>query len=264
MSSGAEQNNTILKLHSVSKSFSKDEGLKVSVLKDISFEISATDKGSITTILAPFGSGKSTLLKIISGLIQQTSGEITFANTNKKSAVYIPEKPSSLPWLNVTENIKIGLKQSEDKKRFNEIISLVGLKGYEDHSPDNKSSGFRFRISLARALALDPLFILIDDSFKLIKNQSREELYKIISNISNQKKQNFIIATTNLIEAINLSEKIILISKKPGRVIKIIDISEQDKTSLKDYKSEKFTLIKTEIEDAFRTAESVSTINYSV
>ena len=258
--------NILLKLESISKNYSEEAGLNINILEDINFEIGAAETGTITSILAPFGSGKSTLLKIISGLIEPSKGKIFYYDAERgKKIPYIPEKPSSFPWLNVRENIELVLGLSEDKKfNLNQIISLVGLTGYEEHFPHNKSTGFRFRISLARALALNPVLILIDDAFKLMKKESKSEIYDLLTDLSSNKKQSFVLATTNLIETVRLSDKIILMSKKPGKIIKEIKINKDDKPALNDNKSEIFTTIKSEIETSFQAVESLTMINYSV
>lgn len=250
--------NFLLKLESVTKYYSVDAGLKIYILEDINFEIPVSESGSVTTILAPAGSGKTTLLKIISGLTEFSSGKITLDSEKKNTLPYIPEKPSSFPWLNVKENIELVINHSEEKKyKFNELISLVGLTGYEDHFPHNKSIGFRFRISLARALALSPPLIIIDDSFKLIKEDSSEEIYSLVKSIVLKEKQCFILATTNISEAIMLSDNIILMSKKPGKIIKQIVIDNEEKHHFFNIKSEKFTVLKNEIENAFVTKTSL-------
>jgi ABC-type nitrate/sulfonate/bicarbonate transport system ATPase subunit len=251
---------------SVSKTYSSEAGLNINVLEDINFEIFSSENGTITSILSPFGSGKSTLLKIISGLIEPSSGKIYFNGSEKKKIIpLIPENPSSFPWLSVKKNIEFGLNLSEEKKySLDDLISIVGLKGYEDHFPNNKSLGFRFRISLARALAINSSFILIDDSFKQMNKESREEIYFLLNEISSHQKQNFILATTNLVEVIKLSSKVILMSKNHGKIIKEIVIEKSDKLQLNDYRSEKFTMLKNEMEMAFESVESLTTINYSL
>ncbi|OGU71844.1 MAG: hypothetical protein A2V93_12155 [Ignavibacteria bacterium RBG_16_34_14] len=267
MFSGVElSQNSLLKLESINKTYSSETGMNFNVLEDISFEIPSSETGTITTILAPFGSGKSTLLKIISGLTEPTGGKVYFDGSEKKKIVpLIPEKPASFPWFSVKQNIEFGLKLSKNKKYdLIQLIELVGLSGYKDHFPHNKSLGFRFRISLARALALNPSLILIDDSVKLINKESKEEIYNLLNELSSHQKQNFILATTNLLEAIRLSDKIILMSKKPGRIIKEIGIDKRDKTQLNDHKSEKFTMLKNEIKKTFEAVESLTTINYSL
>jgi len=262
------KNSFILKLNSVGKYFLAEAGMKLNVLEDINFEIPVSSEGSITSIIAPFGSGKSTLLKIISGVIEKDRGEIFFGDSqssNKNIIPLIPEKPSSFPWLSVRQNIKFGFNLTENKKyNLDNLIALVGLAAYSDHYPDNKSCGFRFRISLARAMALNPSLILIDDSFKQMDLESREEIYKLIYDLSSSEKLNFIIATTNLVEAIQLSGLIFLMSAKPGKIVHRIETGGKYSPEMRNLKSEKFSSLKSEIEEAFQSVHSLKTINYSV
>lgn len=256
----------LLKLESVNKTYSAEAGLKINVLEDISLEIQASDTGTITSILAPFESGKSTLLKIISGITDYASGRIYINDSETKKRIpIITEKPSSFPWFNVAQNIQLVFEFSENNKyTLAELISMVGLKGYEDHFPNNKSFGFRFRISLARALALNPEFILIDDSFRVMRKESREEIYVLLKELSLKKKKNFILATTNVVEAIQLSDKIFLMSKKPGKIIRMIETQRDESSYFENRKSEKFTLYKTEIEQTFESVGALTKINFSV
>ena len=257
-------NNFILKLDSISKYYLAEAGLKINVLEDISFEIPFTNEGTITSILAPFGSGKSTLLKIISGVVKKDSGEISFGDS-QNAIPLIPEKPSSFPWMNVKQNIEFGLSLSKNKKyNVDDLISLTGLTGYGDHHPDSQSLGFRFRISLARAMAVNPSLILIDDSFKQMKKETKEEIHQLISDISSLEKMSFIISTTNLVEAIQLSDVILLMSAKPGKIVHRIETGKGDSLELRNVKSEKFAALKAEIEEAFHSVHPIKTINYSV
>jgi len=258
-------NNSILKLDSIGKYYLAEAGLKINVLEDISFEIPVSNEGTITSILAPFGSGKSTLLKIISGVIEKDGGQIFYGDSQNKNVPLIPEKPSSFPWMSAKQNIEFGLSLSKKKKySVDDLISLTGLSGYSDHHPNNKSYGFRFRISLARAMALNPSFILIDDSFKQMNNETKEEIHQLISDLSFSEKINFIIATTNLVEAIQLSDVIFLMSAKPGKIVHRIETGKKHSPELKNIKSEKFATLKSKIEELFHSVYSIKTINYSV
>jgi NitT/TauT family transport system ATP-binding protein len=261
--------NPLLKLEEIDKFYVSEGGVKVKVLNDINLEIKSSEKASLTTILAPFGSGKSTLLKIISGIVKSTAGKIllngSLADYQKTKLPFIPEGPSSFPWCNVYQNIRFGLDlQSNSIRNIEELISLVGLTGYEDHYPHNKSLGFRFRISLARSLAINPPFILIDDSFKNIKQESKEELYELLVKVKDVDKQNFILATTNVIEAIQLSDEIHLMTNAPAKIFRTIKVDKVNTALLKDQDEEKFTSLKTELEEAFKSVQSLKTINYSV
>ena len=264
----------LLLLNNISKFYEGTTGLKINILEEINFSIDASDagsQGSIISVLAPFGSGKSTLLKIIAGIENPSNGEVLLNGKNiHKSDIkipYIPEKPSSFPWLSVEQNIQFGMRLNKNelnKTTTQSLINLVGLKGYENHFPHNKSLGFRFRIALARALTLNPTLILIDDSFKTMDSETREEMYNLLINISIELKKVFVISTTNVVEAIRLSNMILLMSSKPGRIIKEIISEPENILKEETFKSEKFTHLKNEIENAFRNAKIINTINFSV
>lgn len=248
----------ILDIKNLDKSYYNDAGLRQIVLEDINLKVKSSDSaGSFTSILAPIGSGKTTLLKIIAGL-ESFNGEVSL--DGKRIAgpigkiIYIPEKPSSLPWLDVKENIELPSKlyKRGDKKfnfNVNELINMVGLSGYEDFYTSSSTSGFRLRIAIARALSFNPKFILLDDVLKNLDGETRLELIELLRDLTALNDLSFLLATTNISDAILLSQKIFLMRKNPGKIIKEIDIP---KLSLAD-NSEIITKFKNEIEYAFKS-----------
>jgi sulfonate transport system ATP-binding protein len=204
----------------ITKYYKGEAGSKQHILENLSFSIS--QEYNITSILAGFGGGKTTLLKILSGLDDDYKGDILLYGAKIKNRFpYIPEKPASFPWLNVNGNIRAIMDMHEKEGSpshilIQEIIELTGLTGYEDHFPDNKSYGFRFRISLARALAVSPQIILLDNPFKFMDSETKDEIFDLIKKISSLQKINFILATSNITEAALISDKILLVNGKPG------------------------------------------------
>ncbi len=194
----------MIEVKNISKELFSDSGLKKYELKNISLNI---QPGKVTTILGASGSGKSTLLKIISSLDLEFCGDVI--NPTNKKIVYIPSGPSSFPWLNVTENITFNNNISKDE--IDRLIKLVELDGYEKFYPNNKSSGFRLRIALARSLANNPSVVIMDDTFHLMDNQTKRELYALITSINQKEKITFLLATTNIQEALLLSDHIYLL-----------------------------------------------------
>lgn len=246
----------LLELKNISKSYAGLAGARRKVLEDINFSIPyAGGKGSFISVLASFGSGKSTLLKIISGLVRPDSGTVIFTGKNyvepEGKIVYIPEKPSSFPWMNVQENIKIVQKGRNDEHFVEEIINVVGLTGYEFHHPNDNSLGFRFRISLARALSVKPAIILLDDTFKRISAQTRDELYEVLRNIINKLGITFILATTNISEAVYLSSQILLMKKNPGKIFDDIKLNAETMEKRGLNRQERFISLRNEIEAGF-------------
>lgn len=264
---------TQLSIKGLDYSYPVGDGINRLLLQDLNIEITC-DMGSSTfaSLIAPFGSGKSTLLKLIGGLIKPINGKILFDSDSelqkKTKAVLINEKQNFLPWLSVKKNIKFTLQHSDhkdkrDKSEIERIIDLVGLKGYEDHIPNSKSSGFIFRIALANALMTNPDFILLDEPFRKFNSQTRSDIYEVVQNLLLNTHVNFILAATNVLEAIFLSDTIFLMKKNPGSVFDIIKIDRSmlsEKKEINDYVSKTVT----EIQNKFNEKIPLEIINFSL
>ena len=248
----------MIEIKNICRDIYSEYGYKTQILSNISFSI-AEEK--ITGIIAPGKSGKSTLLKIISGLDNPTSGNIE--NSSQKKIVIIPSKPSSFPWLTVFDNVKFGLK-NWSKEDIIDLIASVGLAGYEAFHPDNNSLGFRFRIALARSLAHNPSLILLDEPFNLLDNVARGEIYKLLRKIKRERKTTFLIVTSNISEAVFLSDKIYLMKKDPTEIISEYEADFGSERDLTIYSSPKFTSLRSEIENRFSGLNSQSSINLSI
>jgi ABC-type nitrate/sulfonate/bicarbonate transport system ATPase subunit len=247
----------MIELKNISKEYSDDLGSKIILFKNISLII---EQGKVTSVIAPKGAGKSTLLKIVSGIEEATSGEII---NNKGKVILIPSEPSSFPWLSVKENILFGLLDPNHTK-LKELINLVGLEGYDNHFPNNKSYGFRFRISLARAIAHNPILICIDEPFNKVDDQTKFELYQTIREINKKLGKTFLFTTTNISEAIYLSEKMYLMSNSPGTILSHIDIPLAKDRDKNIFQSEKFVTIRSKIESSFQSQLSENLLNISI
>lgn len=193
-----------MKFENISKTIAYKNGLKVKLLDDISLEVK---EGEITSVLASAGSGKSTLLKILCGLELADSGERIDAN-----ACLIPSQPSSFPWMNVTENILFA-NEKLDEQTQKKLVHSVGLEGYENHYPNNKSLGFRFRIAIARALAANPKLLLLDEPFAAMDQKTKLEMLQLIVDLNNESKTTILLATSNLSEALLVSQTILFLKK---------------------------------------------------
>ena len=206
----------LLEIKNLNKDFADQSGFKVHLLEDVSLNI---EKEKITSVLAPRGAGKSTLLKIIAGLVSVEGNRFT---GNDKSVIYIPSSPSSFPWLNTEANIKYNL-DSGSAADLKNIISLVGLEGYENHYPVNESLGFRFRIALARSIIRKPDLIILDESFNPMSPEVKEEAYNLLLSVKRELNLTLLVGTSKITEAVLLSDVIYLMDKNPGRIIDRID-----------------------------------------
>lgn len=260
----------ILKIKNLDHSIILNMNLKKEIIKDLSFSIPFSENGGITSIIAPFGADKTTLLKIISGLDKYYKGEIKYFSSSEKTPQiipFIPEHQSSLPWKSVKENILFPFKAKRQKisdTEFKECLNLVGLSDYENYYADNKESGFCFRISLGRALAVKPKLILIDDPFKSLNEITRTELYDMIKEIVQKTQIHFLLATTNIIEACYLSNKILLMSKNPAKIIFEISMMETFTNISAMLKSVEFEKVLKEIKSQFQIYSGIGIINYYV
>ena len=246
----------ILKTKGLSKSYTDRLGYKINLFSDISIEISSAN---ITSVLAPEGSGKTTLMKLLSGLEEVYSGTI---NSDFNKTIFIPSKPSSFPWLNVADNVRFNTDL--DFESCQDIINKVGLHGYEEHFPHNESFGFRFRVSLARAIANNADLIILDEPFNHLNSITRLDLYKLIRNLHLNDNFTFFLGTSNISEAIFLSEKVYLLSSSPSELIDEIEIKLPQKRSSEIFESSEFIEIRSSIENILLKSSQDKFYNFSL
>lgn len=248
----------MIELHNISKIYSNEYGSKISLFSNLSLVLS---ESKITSIAAPSGSGKSSLLKIVAGLEIETSGQIIKKKDGK--IILIPSEPSSFPWLSVKENILFGI-DNKNEVDIEELIIIVGLEGYGNHYPDNGSFGFRFRISLARSLAHNPICICIDEPFNKMDDETKIEIYKLIRSVNENRGITILLATTNISEALFLSDKLYLLGKNTDNILSSFDV---EFTALRDhslFNSDKFISYREQIESVFKKKDSQALLHISI
>ncbi len=202
----------------VSKYFSLGEGYKIKVLSNISFSVK---EGESVTILAQKSAGKSTLLKILADILSPSEGSISLDS----NYVYLPSLPSSFPWLTPLENIKFAAPDLAEKEA-KEVLARVGLEGYENHCPINKSYGMKLRISIARAIAKNPKLIIMDEPFNYLANDIKLEIFNLLKFIKGQSNLTYVFGSSNVNEALYLSDRILLMKSNPAEIIEEIDCSD--------------------------------------
>lgn len=193
-------------------------------LNDVKFEVS---DGEFISILGPSGCGKSTLLNIMSGLLEPSSGHVLYKGDDIKKNLdkigYMFQKDHLFEWNTVWENVILGLKikkqlNNKSKERVNELLDAYGLLRFKNHYPSELSGGMRQRVALIRTLALNPEILFLDEPFSALDYQSRllvcDDVYKIIKT----EKKTAIMVTHDIAEAISISEKVIVLSKRPSSV----------------------------------------------
>lgn len=197
----------------------------------VTFELKA---GSLTSIIGPSGCGKTTLLRIIDGLIEPSSGEVIFDGKPVKSPPqkmgFVFQQFGLLPWRNILKNVEFGLElrgvdEEERKKISQKYIEIVGLTGFENHYVHEVSGGMQQRVGLARALAIEPEVLLMDEPFASVDEQTREILQKqLLQIVKGTVPKTTLLVTHNVDEAIYLSDEIVLLSARPGKAKEIIPV----------------------------------------
>jgi len=201
----------------------------VQALKDIDLDFPA---GELTSLLGPSGCGKTTLLKIIAGLLTPAAGIVTV--NGKKVEGPGPERAfvfqdfALLPWATVIRNVAFGLELrgvpvSEREAVAEKYIGEVGLRGFERKYPHELSGGMRQRVGLARALSVKADVLLMDEPFSAVDEQTRRKFQEDLLQLVAVEKRTFLFVTHSIEEAVYLSDRIVLLSPRPGKVWKIIE-----------------------------------------
>ena len=197
-------------------------------LHEVSFDV---EEGEFVSIVGPSGCGKSTLLSVIDGLSPATGGKIFLDGHEVREPGYdralVFQEPSLLPWRTVMANVTFGLEcQNMPKKEAREkalrLISLVGLDGFAEAYPYQLSGGMQQRVNLARALAVDPEILLMDEPFAALDAQTRELMQAELLGVWQRTRKTVLFVTHQIDEAIYLSDRVIVFSGRPGRVADII------------------------------------------
>ena len=190
-------------------------------------------KGDVLALIGPSGCGKSTLLNITAGLLEPTSGNVKFTDV---AAGYEPrmsivfQETGLFPWRNVHDNIAFGLetagmKADEKEARIKHYIELVGLKGFEKSFPHQLSGGMRQRVGIARALAIEPDLLLMDEPFSALDAQTRTIMQEELVTLWEKTRLTTLYVTHNIQEAVMLADRVVLLSRRPGKVSKILQIT---------------------------------------
>jgi len=209
--------------------FATPEG-DVTALDNVSFDVAA---GEFLAVIGPSGCGKSTLFNIIGGLLTGYGGRVTVAGETvsgpHRSIGMVFQEESTFPWRNVVDNVAFpleiaGVPRRECIERARRFVSMVGLDGFEKRYPSELSGGMRQRVSMARTLASEPKILLMDEPFAALDEQTRLLLGDKVLQIQQQLKQTMLLITHNITEAVQLADRILVMTYRPGRLKRIVDI----------------------------------------
>ncbi len=218
-----------LTVEHVTKRFGSAE-TGVTAVDDFSFDVA---EGEFVTLIGPSGCGKSTLFHIIGGLTGDYQGRVTVSGetvTGPHPAIgMVFQEESTFPWRNVLDNVAFplelrGVARAERLERARHYVALVGLRGFEQRFPAELSGGMRQRVAIARTLAAQPKILLMDEPFASLDEQTRLLLGAKVTAIQQELRQTTLLITHSLTEAVQLSDRIVVMTFRPGRVRRIVEV----------------------------------------
>lgn len=212
----------MLKIEHLSKEFIIDDQT-IPAFEDISFEV---NKAEFFVVVGPSGCGKSTLLRVISGLTPPSRGKLTWKEKPRLGFVF--QNYALFPFLTVYENIEFGLRMEGVEKKVREkivddLIDEMGLGGFQDKHPKELSGGMKQRVGIARALAIDPNVLLLDEPFSSLDEFTAATLRSVLLNLWQDRKMTIIMITHLIAEALELSDKVAILSSHPGKLVSVLD-----------------------------------------
>jgi NitT/TauT family transport system ATP-binding protein len=208
----------------VGQTYVDRRGLPLEALRGVSLTVSAEE---FVALLGPSGCGKSTLLNILAGLLPPTAGEVYFeglADPGRPLSAMVFQEFALLPWRTVQGNVEFGLEElglgaAERARRARRYIDLAGLGGFEKRFPHQLSGGMRQRVGIARALAVDPAVLLMDEPFSALDAQTRQLMQEELLGIWERTRKTILYVTHNIAEAVYMADRVIVLSRRPGRVL---------------------------------------------
>ena len=220
---------TLLGVRNITKRFATGDGAIVAV-DDVSFSVRP---GEFVSIIGPSGCGKSTLFNIIGGLTGEYDGSVTVEGATVKGTHpaigMVFQEESTFPWRTVADNVAFpleiaGVAKARRMERAAHFIALVGLQGFERRYPSELSGGMRQRVAIARTLASEPRILLMDEPFAALDEQTRLLLGDKVLQIQQALKQTTLLITHNLTEAVQLSDRVLVMTYRPGRLKRSVTI----------------------------------------
>ncbi len=217
--------------------------------------------GEFVSIVGPSGCGKTTFLNAVDGLLPITSGTLTLNGRqidrpgHDRAMVF--QQPSLLPWRTVMGNVMYGVEilgvgKDEARSRAERFVDLVGLRGFEESYPLELSGGMQQRVNLARALAVDPEVLLLDEPFAALDAQTRETMQHELLGIWNQTRKTAVFITHDIVEAVYLADRVIVFTARPGRVKEILNVDIPRPRDLRVKREPRFVEIETRIWESIR------------
>jgi NitT/TauT family transport system ATP-binding protein len=253
---------SVVRIAGVGKTFGTESG-GVRALEGIDLTIA---QGEFVSLIGPSGCGKSTLLRLIGDLTAPTAGSIEVNGKPARRARLdrdygmVFQAPVLMDWRTVAKNIELplevmGFAREERQKRSGELLKLVELEGFAGRHPWQLSGGMQQRVAIARALAFDPKLLLMDEPFGALDEMTRERMNLELMQIWQRTRTTVVFVTHSIPEAVFLSTRVVVMSARPGRIAKIVDIDLPQPRNVETREQERYFELVTEVREALRRRE---------
>jgi NitT/TauT family transport system ATP-binding protein len=255
----------VVRAAGVTKSFG-DGAATVTALEDINLRV---ESGEFVSLIGPSGCGKSTLLRLIGDLTPPSRGSLEVNGKSVRRARLdrdygmVFQAPVLMDWRTVTKNIELpleimGWRAGDRASRSAELLKLVELEGFGDRHPWQLSGGMQQRVAIARALAFDPKLLLMDEPFGALDEMTRERMNLELMQIWGRTRTTVVFVTHSIPEAVFLSTRIVVMSARPGRVSRIVDVDLPQPRTVDTRETERYFELVTEVREALRRREADS------
>lgn len=266
MSELSPMNQPVVFMQNVTKIFGEGSANQTIALKDIDLQI---EQGEFISLIGPSGCGKSTLLRLVGDLIRPSSGELAVNGKPPHQARLdqdygiVFQAPVLYEWRSVLKNVQLplelrGYSRSEREQRAREMLALVELDGFERHYPWQLSGGMQQRASIARALAIKPALLLMDEPFGALDEMTRERMNMELHNIWRRTKTTIIFVTHSIAEAVFMSTRVVVMSARPGRITEVLDIDLPVPRTYETRETTRYFKLVNEVRDRLRDAEAMA------
>ncbi len=256
---------TAVRLSGVDMVFNPGTGQEVKALAGIDL---AVGQGEFVSLIGPSGCGKSTMLRLIGDLISPTVGAVA-VNGKTPSAARIDrdygmvfQSATLLEWRKIRANVELPLEimetdKGERRERAEAMLELVGLADFADHYPWQLSGGMQQRVSIARALAFEPSILLMDEPFGALDEMTRERMQAELLRIWSETRTTVVFVTHSIPEAVFLSNRVVIMSPRPGRITRAVDIDLPQPRNRETREDQRFFELLTSVRDGLRAVEDM-------
>jgi NitT/TauT family transport system ATP-binding protein len=271
MTSMEQHDDVLLSARGVGMAYTRRrEGTTLTAIENLDVDIR---KGEFVSILGPSGCGKTTFLKIVDGQVRATQGQIMLRgrplSEAKRERAMVFQEPLLFPWFTVARNVAYGLEcqrvpRAAAAQRADTYIDMVGLTSFASHYPHELSGGMQQRANLARALTVDPTLLLMDEPFSALDAMTRELMQQELLRVWEESKRTVLFVTHQIAEAVYLSDRVLVMSGRPGRIVRdvTIDFPRPRPLDIKrtqqflDYEDEIWHLIESQVRQDFAAEEA--------